>query len=355
MGRPKRTGQQALREREAELARVQRIGRVGGFEIDLRHGHFSNRRSPEYPSIHELPPDAVEEANDDWVRRLIPTIASGLRRISRPVLPAARWPTPRNTGSSFRAKAYVGSPPQVKLSVFMRLTARGRFTSVSRRALEAWHVTAEDVLGRRPDEVFPGVSEDATYQAVKQSMHTGKHVRTEAPASILGGRWVEQEAYPTADGGIAVVFRDIQDRKQIEIALKESERRLRDLNVELERLANERARQLASRRAQLQAFFDNSPDWLTPQRCTPDGRFIYVDINPTCEAAYGRARDEVVGRTVEEILRFEAAQLPISENACAPVSRNATLPTAPWLVSPERSTSYRPWYLARATPATASS
>ena len=66
------------------------------------------------------------------------------------------------------------------------------------------------------------------------------------------------------------------------------------MNERLEQQAEERA-------AQLQAFFVNSPDWLTLQRATPDGRIVYADINPTSEAAYGLARDQVVGRTVEEV------------------------------------------------------
>src|SRR6202047_1040129 len=61
----------ALREREAELARVQQIGRIGGLEVDLRTG-FHNRRSPEYLLIHGLPPDAVYESHEDWVRRVHP-------------------------------------------------------------------------------------------------------------------------------------------------------------------------------------------------------------------------------------------------------------------------------------------
>ena len=61
----------ALREREAELARVQQIGRIGGLEVDLRTG-FRNRRSPEYLLIHGLPPDAVNESHEDWVRRIHP-------------------------------------------------------------------------------------------------------------------------------------------------------------------------------------------------------------------------------------------------------------------------------------------
>jgi PAS domain S-box-containing protein len=61
----------ALQEREAELARIQRIGRVGGLEVDLRDG-FRNCRSPEYLILHGLPPGAANETHDDWVRRIHP-------------------------------------------------------------------------------------------------------------------------------------------------------------------------------------------------------------------------------------------------------------------------------------------
>jgi PAS domain S-box-containing protein len=61
----------ALQEREAEMARIQRIGRVGGVEVDFREG-FRNRRSPEYLIIHGLPPDAANETHEDWVNRIHP-------------------------------------------------------------------------------------------------------------------------------------------------------------------------------------------------------------------------------------------------------------------------------------------
>jgi PAS domain S-box-containing protein len=61
----------ALQEREAELARIQRIARVGGVEVDFRDG-FKNRRSPEYLIIHGLPPDAANETHEDWVNRIHP-------------------------------------------------------------------------------------------------------------------------------------------------------------------------------------------------------------------------------------------------------------------------------------------
>lgn len=63
--------EELLRRRERELAQVQKIGRVGGLEVDLRSG-FQNRRSPEYLAIHGLPPEAAQETHEDWVARLHP-------------------------------------------------------------------------------------------------------------------------------------------------------------------------------------------------------------------------------------------------------------------------------------------
>jgi PAS domain S-box-containing protein len=61
----------ALQEREAELARIQRIGKVGGLEVDFREG-FKNRRSPEYLMLHGLPPEAADESHEDWINRIHP-------------------------------------------------------------------------------------------------------------------------------------------------------------------------------------------------------------------------------------------------------------------------------------------
>src|SRR5205807_1795149 len=60
-----------VRERAAELARVQEIGQVGGVEIDVRGG-FRGRRSPEYRRVHGLSPETVNETSEDWMRRLHP-------------------------------------------------------------------------------------------------------------------------------------------------------------------------------------------------------------------------------------------------------------------------------------------
>ena len=62
---------QALRGRELELARVQRIGGVGGLEVDLSHGFRSpalSRISP--PSWAS--PRVVNDTHEQWVARVHP-------------------------------------------------------------------------------------------------------------------------------------------------------------------------------------------------------------------------------------------------------------------------------------------
>jgi PAS domain S-box-containing protein len=101
-------------EREAELARVQQIGKIGGLQVDLRTG-FRNRRSPEYLAIHGLPPDAINETHEDWVQRIHPedreatdkkfrdAVASNVReytvqyRIIRPSDGETRWISVKST------------------------------------------------------------------------------------------------------------------------------------------------------------------------------------------------------------------------------------------------------------------
>ena len=123
----------ALRDREAELARVQQIGRIGGLEVDLTTG-FRNRRSPEYLLIHGLPPDAVHESHEDWVQRLHPedreaterkfrdAVASGVReynvqyRIIRPNDGEMRWISVKSTierDENGRAMRLVGAHTDV--------------------------------------------------------------------------------------------------------------------------------------------------------------------------------------------------------------------------------------------------
>ncbi len=253
----------ALREREAELARVQRIGQVGGFEIDLRGGRFRNRRSPEYLLVHGLPDDAASETHEDWVGRLHPedrdraeghfkaTVASGARDYAseyRIVVPGGgvRWiaamgEIERNDAGeplrmigvhiditrTKRAETALRDVLEAVGEAFFLVDVEERLTNVSRLALEMWGKRAEEVLGRRVVDLFPGVEASESYQALRESVRTRAPSRVEAQSLSLHGRWVEQDVYPTADGGAAVAFRDIHARKETDLALRRSEERFR--------------------------------------------------------------------------------------------------------------------------------
>jgi PAS domain S-box-containing protein len=142
---------------------------------------------------------------------------------------------------------------------------------------------------------------------------------------VFLGRTVADEAErPVCMLGITI---DGTRRRRIEeaaeVALRDSERRTRELNELLADLAAERARLLDSSRAQIKSIFDNSPDWLTLFRATSDGRFVYEDLNHATELAYGLQRDQVIGRRLEEILGVEQAQLPLSHmRACIATGEN---------------------------------
>jgi PAS domain S-box-containing protein len=137
----------------------------------------------------------------------------------------------------------------------------------------------------------------------------------------------EVEASPDGPARMHGVTIDSTRRRHLEesaeSALRESEARLKELNATLEKLTQFQSRQLDASRAQMQAIFDVSPDWLTLFRATSDGRFIYEDLNRATELAYGKTRQEVIGQPVENVLGTEAAQVPLAHmRACIRTGEN---------------------------------
>jgi len=194
-----------------------------------------------------------------------------------------------------------------------------RFRAVNPALCAMLGYTEDELIGRSFLElVHPG--DHAKRAAMERALLDGTAAQTQLEERFLrkagDALWVNVNVGPIrdADGNMLYtlgIIENIDERKRITEALQNSEQKLRALNEQLEQQAAERSSQLASSRAQLQAFFDNSLDWLTLQRVMPDGRVVYADLNPTCEVAYGMPREQVVGRTVEEVLGADAAQVPL--------------------------------------------
>ena len=102
-----------------------------------------------------------------------------------------------------------------------------RFLFANRRALELWKRCEDEVVGRLFAEVFPGIEHRELYRAYRRALETGEPVHLEAPAPVLGERWIELDAHPAPNGGLVVAFRDIDGRKRQEARLRESEERFR--------------------------------------------------------------------------------------------------------------------------------
>jgi PAS domain S-box-containing protein len=128
-----------------------------------------------------------------------------------------------------------------------------RILFANRRALALWGKTIDEVVDRRLLEVFPGIADGAPYRAYRNVLATRRAEHFEAVAPALDNRWIELDVHPGPHGGLVVVFRDIDDRKRAEAALRESEERLRQANELLEQRVTERTAELEAANRRLAA------------------------------------------------------------------------------------------------------
>jgi PAS domain S-box-containing protein len=112
-----------------------------------------------------------------------------------------------------------------------------RILFANRRALELWDKDADAVVGQRLLDVFPGIEDGEPYRAYRSVLTNRKRIHLETIAPALGNRWISLDAQPGPRGGLVVVFRDIDDRKRGEAALRESEERFRSMLEALPQMA----------------------------------------------------------------------------------------------------------------------
>ncbi|MEK9282593.1 PAS domain S-box protein [Bradyrhizobium sp. ISRA442] len=291
----------ALQEREAELARIQRIAGVGGLEIDFRDG-VKNRRTPEYLLIHGLPPEAANETYGDWMQRIHPedrerTIKrlfgtlksesddySDTYRIIRPNDGEVRWI--RVVGkidrdASGRAVRLVGADLDVTDQMLAQATLREseeRFRLIADSApVPIWVTKLDrkrsfanqayvDFVGLPYDQAIDFdwrkvLHPDDLPRVLQQSVQGEASLKPfvlEARYKNANGewRWLRSESQPRWDPtgkhiGFIGVAHDITAAKQAEIEL-------RRLNETLEERITERTAELESNEARLRAILETS-------------------------------------------------------------------------------------------------
>jgi PAS domain S-box-containing protein len=291
----------ALLEREAELARIQRIARVGGLEIDFRDG-VKNRRSPEYLLVHGLPPEAANETYEDWVNRIHPEDRErkvkhlfGVLKSKSEDYSAEYRIIRRNDGEirwirvvakierdrNGRALRLVGADLDVTDQMLAQETLREseeRFRLIADSAPVPIWVTKLDRTRSFANQAyvdFLGLAyEEAIVFDWRKALHADDLPRIlqeqvagegslkpfvlEARYRRADGewRWLRSESQPRWDPtgkhiGFIGVAHDITAAKQAEIEL-------RQLNETLELRISERTAQLESSEAQMRAIFETS-------------------------------------------------------------------------------------------------
>ncbi len=325
----------ALQEREAQLARIQRIAGVGGLEIDFRDG-VRNRRSPEYLVIHGLPPESANETYGDWVERIHPedreqTIRHLFRtlkgdsedysaeyRIVRPNDGATRWirvvaKIERNANG--RALRLVGADCDVTAQALAQATLREseeRFRLIADSAPVPIWVTKLDRTRSFANQAyvdFLGLPfEEAIAFDWRKRLHPDDQQRV-IQESIAGEaslkpfvlearylradnewRWLRSESQPRWDPtgahiGFIGVAHDIT-------AAKQAEQDLRRLNEILELRIAERTAELESNEARMRAIFESSHQY--QGLLDPRGNLLYA--NKTSLVGIRAAAGDVIGK-----------------------------------------------------------
>ena len=96
-------------------------------------------------------------------------------------------------------------------------------------------------------------------------------------------------------------------------ARAEAQLELQALYLDLETRVAERTKQLSSTEALSRALFANSPDLRSIIRATADGKLVFEDVNDPVLEAFGWQREDIIGRSVNDIYPGEAAAQAIAQ------------------------------------------
>ena len=111
---------------------------------------------------------------------------------------------------------------------FIAVDEQWRYTYVNRAAEQIYGHDRGSLLGRSLWECFPELRGSVFEAAFRRAMAEGVAVAVEGPYDPLGG-WFEVSVYPVASGGLSFYFRDVLQTRLMQKALRESERRFREM------------------------------------------------------------------------------------------------------------------------------
>jgi len=153
---------------------------------------------------------------------------------------------------------------------FVALDWEYRYTHLNEAMLRLMGRSRDEVLGKVIWELFPELGRTPVPEHCRAAMELGKPSAIEH-RSQLSGDWFEMRIYPTS-AGISIYFRDINERKQTEAQLRESQ-------------------------ALLQAVLDGSPDPVFVK----DRQSRILLGNAALLEVWGKPAEAVIGRNDREL------------------------------------------------------
>ncbi|MCU4162786.1 PocR ligand-binding domain-containing protein [Carboxylicivirga caseinilyticus] len=125
---------------------------------------------------------------------------------------------------------------------------------------------ASELINRKYTDLFFGKEQSEWMMKFGESLLIGKDVSFEEYSSDLNC-WIQVNAFSPKKGQFAVTLQDITDRKEAEKKLEESEKKIKQLNIDLEARIKERTKQLEDLNNELKSFtYSVSHDLKAPLR-----------------------------------------------------------------------------------------